>query len=201
MIDEAHAFCCCGYTLAGISYEKDVDIITATFGKAAGSFGAFCAANHSIIEYLINKARSFIFSTSIPPINIEWSNWLLTEKREYIESRKILLEKITIDVHDYLVKKGIKTPSNSHIIPITIGDNNPINVEENLFEEFKPKKVNFSEESKSRALERIKKMKEKQKEEKEKNKVRKSLKVSNIVKALEETMRKQSNDNEKNNGQ
>ena len=84
---------------------------------------------------------------------------------------------------------------------ILIGDSNPINFEENLYEEIKPKKVNFSEESKSRALERIKKMKEKQKEEKEKNKVRKSLKVSNIVKALEETMRKQSNDIEKNDGQ
>ena len=92
----------------------------------------------------------------------------------------------------------LKLKENNDII---IGDNNPINAEENLLEEIMPKKVNFSEESKSRALERIKKMKEKQKEEKEKNKLRKSLKVSNIVKALEETMRKQNNDNEKNNGQ
>lgn len=61
MIDEAHAFACYGDSLAGVSFGKDVDIITATFGKAVGSFGAFCAANSDIITYLINKARSFIF--------------------------------------------------------------------------------------------------------------------------------------------
>ena len=84
MIDEAHAFCACGENLLGLTYSKDVDIITATFGKALGSFGAFCAANNDIISYLINKARSFIFSTSIPPINIAWSNWLLIEKKELL---------------------------------------------------------------------------------------------------------------------
>ena len=66
-------------------------------------------------------------------------------------------------------------------------DNNPINIEQNICEELKLKKVNFSEESKDRALERIKKMKEQKKKEKEKNKVRKSIKISNIVKSLEES--------------
>ena len=66
MIDEAHAFCTIGKTLAGLSYGKDVDIITATLGKALGSFGAFCVSNSEIISYMTNKARSFIFSTSIP---------------------------------------------------------------------------------------------------------------------------------------
>ena len=66
-------------------------------------------------------------------------------------------------------------------------DNNPINIEQNIYEELKLKKVNFSEESKDRALERIKKMKEQKKKEKEKNKVRKSIKISNIVKSLEES--------------
>ena len=84
MIDEAHSFCAFGETLAGITYNKDVDIITATLGKAVGSFGAFCISNKEIITYLINKARSFIFSTSIPPINIAWSNWLLTQKIEHL---------------------------------------------------------------------------------------------------------------------
>ena len=69
MIDEAHAFCAVGKGLCGLSEGKDVDIITATFGKAVGSFGAFCVANDEIISYLTNKARSFIFSTAIPPMN------------------------------------------------------------------------------------------------------------------------------------
>lgn len=123
MVDEAHAFACMGETLAGISYNKDVDIITATFGKAIGSFGAFCVSSKDIIDYLINKARSFIFSTSIPPLNIAWSNWLLTEKREFLISQKNKLNNLVKDVHTLLNNKGIYTVSNSQIIPIIIGSN------------------------------------------------------------------------------
>ncbi len=123
MIDEAHAFCACGNGLTGITEGKDVDIITATFGKSVGSFGAFCVSNKAIINYLINKSRSFIFSTSIPPINIAWSNWLLTQKRDYMLSRKMLLDKVSADVHKMLAERGIMTPSDSQIIPVVIGDN------------------------------------------------------------------------------
>lgn len=119
MIDEAHAFCAQGNALAGLTYNKDVDIITATFGKAVGSFGAFCASNKLIINYLINKARSFIFSTSIPPINIAWSNWLLTEKCDYLVQQKQKLYNITQITHDEIKN----TISKSHIIPIIIGSN------------------------------------------------------------------------------
>ena len=123
MIDEAHAFCACGKWLSGISQGKDVDIITATFGKAVGSFGAFCVSNEAIISYLINKARSFIFSTSVPPINIAWSNWILTEKRDYILKQKLKLENLVKSVHNILKIRGYETVSSSQIIPIIIGDN------------------------------------------------------------------------------
>ena len=123
MIDEAHAFCAYGNTLAGLTKDKDVDIVTATFGKAVGSFGAFCVSNEKIISYLINKARSFIFSTSIPPFNIAWTNWLLTEKRDYFERQKHKLAGLACSVHKLLDKRRFKTPSETHIIPIVIGDN------------------------------------------------------------------------------
>ena len=119
MIDEAHAFCALGDTLAGLSYNKDVDIITATFGKALGSFGAFCVANKNIINYLINKARSFIFSTSLPPINIAWTNWLLTEKVEILKQEKEKLNLLSKNFNDLLKFSTSKT----HIIPIIIGSN------------------------------------------------------------------------------
>lgn len=119
MVDEAHAFCACGKGLTGLSEGKDVDIITATFGKAVGSFGAFCVSNSDIINYLINKARSFIFSTSIPPINIAWTNWLLTEKINYLTEQKLKLENITKEVHSLFDN----TVSKSQIIPIIIGSN------------------------------------------------------------------------------
>ncbi len=123
MVDEAHAFCAFGETLAGAGYEKNIDIITATFGKAVGSFGAFCVSSDEVISYLINKARSFIFSTSIPPINIAWSNWLLTEKRDYLQIQKQKLNEIMQQVHLYMSNRGIKTVSSTHIIPILIGSN------------------------------------------------------------------------------
>ena len=123
MIDEAHAFCAAGDSLAGISYGKDVDIITATFGKSVGSFGAFCVSSGEIISYLINKARSFIFSTSIPPINIAWSDWLLNAKRDFIISQKQKLQILVSDTHKLLGDAGITTPSKSQIIPIIIGTN------------------------------------------------------------------------------
>ena len=123
MIDEAHAFCAYGDTLAGVSYGKDVDIITATFGKAVGSFGAFCVSNELIISYLVNKARSFIFSTSIPPFNIAWSNWLLKNKCVYLQRQKRKLETLVKAVHASLKLRGIETPSKTHIIPLVIGDN------------------------------------------------------------------------------
>ena len=123
MIDEAHAFCATGKTLAGISGGKDIDIITATFGKAVGSFGAFCVSSDDIISYLINKARSFIFSTSIPPLNIAWSNWILNEKRDFLIFQKQKLQTLTGNVHKLLDSRSIKTPSESQIIPIIIGSN------------------------------------------------------------------------------
>ena len=129
MIDEAHAFCAVGENLAGLSYEKDVDIITATFGKAMGSFGAFCIAKQEIISYLINKSRSFIFSTSIPPINIGWTNWLLTKKIEFLKAQKDKLNKLYLEVHKLIDN----TPSETHIIPIIIGSNeDTLNLAEKL---------------------------------------------------------------------
>ena len=122
MIDEAHAFCATDNKCSGLSDGYEVDIITATFGKALGSFGAFVVASKPIIEYLTNKARSFIFSTSIPPINIMWTNWLLCEKREFLDLKRNKLAKLVIDTHRYLKDTEINTVSNSQIIPILLND-------------------------------------------------------------------------------
>ena len=124
MIDEAHAFCSLGDALTGLSSNKDVDIITATFGKALGSFGAFCVSNNDIISYLVNKARSFIFSTSIPPINIAWTNWLLTEKRDFLVQQKNKLTKLINDINEQLLLLGQTDKMlASQIFPIIIGSN------------------------------------------------------------------------------
>ena len=84
IIDEAHAFGVFGKNLCGISetvnVSNDVDIITATLGKAFASVGAFCVANKTYIDYFVNKSGSFIFSTALAPVNVMWTNWLIENK-------------------------------------------------------------------------------------------------------------------------
>jgi len=71
MVDDAHGTGVLGETGRGTAeyfgLQADVDIAMGTLGKALGSCGAFIAGSQELIEYLVNKARSFIFSTSLPP--------------------------------------------------------------------------------------------------------------------------------------
>ncbi len=119
MLDEAHAFCVFGDNLTGVAcdFSRDIDIITITLGKALGSMGAVCLANKTIIEYLTNKAASFIFSTAIPSVNIMWSNFLLEEKFDFLIKQKDKLTELYKKIH-----KIYPTVSSSHIIPMIIGD-------------------------------------------------------------------------------
>ncbi len=71
MVDDAHATGVLGATgrgsgeLAGV--QDDIDMQMGTLGKGLGSFGAYVVASRGMIDYLVNRARSFIFSTSLPP--------------------------------------------------------------------------------------------------------------------------------------
>lgn len=73
MIDDAHGFGIAGLTGRG-SLESDrltsadVPIYMGTLGKALGCFGAFIAGSPELIELLINKARTYIFTTALPPV-------------------------------------------------------------------------------------------------------------------------------------
>jgi 8-amino-7-oxononanoate synthase len=71
MVDEAHATGALGpggrgsVSAAGLSGE--VDVVMGTLGKALGSYGAYVCAGDEIVDYLVNTARSFVFSTAPPP--------------------------------------------------------------------------------------------------------------------------------------
>lgn len=121
MIDEAHAFGVFGNNLAGVCDElnllDDIDIITVTLGKSLASLGAICISTKTVIDYLINKASSFIFSTAIPPVNIMWSNFLLNEKFDLLISKKEKLRNLFSEVH-----KIYPTISSSQIIPVILND-------------------------------------------------------------------------------
>jgi 8-amino-7-oxononanoate synthase len=71
MVDDAHGFGVLGATGAGVAEhfaldQQQVPIFMATLGKACGSFGAFVAGNQDLIEFLIQKSRSYIYTTAMP---------------------------------------------------------------------------------------------------------------------------------------
>jgi len=120
MLDEAHAFGVFGENIAGVAQERkllnEIDIITITLGKALGSMGAVCIAETEIIEYLVNKATGFIFSTAIAPVNILWTKFLLEDKFSFLLQQKEKLNDLIKFAH-----KVYPTISSSQIIPIIIG--------------------------------------------------------------------------------
>ncbi len=71
MVDEAHAFGILGKKGKGaiehFGLEGKIDIQMGTLSKAAGSFGAYVCGSRELIEFLINKARSFVYTTAMPP--------------------------------------------------------------------------------------------------------------------------------------
>jgi 8-amino-7-oxononanoate synthase len=71
MLDEAHAVGVIGRNGVGLAAEEnvseDVDIQMGTLSKALGASGGYICGSHTLIEWLINRARSFIYSTAPPP--------------------------------------------------------------------------------------------------------------------------------------
>lgn len=116
MVDEAHAFGVFGEKGCGVCEEleilTEIDLLVGTFGKSIGSMGAFTVGNKVLIEFLTNKARSFIFSTALPPISIAFSKWIIENK----------LTK-TFEKRQKMLALGRKLGSESHIIPVIIGGN------------------------------------------------------------------------------
>jgi 8-amino-7-oxononanoate synthase len=71
MIDEAHAVGVIGPRGAGLAaalnLQREVDVQMGTLSKALGSYGAYVAGSAALIDLLINRARSFVFTTGLPP--------------------------------------------------------------------------------------------------------------------------------------
>ncbi|MDH5653225.1 MAG: 8-amino-7-oxononanoate synthase [Gammaproteobacteria bacterium] len=72
MVDDAHGIGVMGQQGRGCLEHfqleaEDVPILMGTFGKALGTFGAFVAGDEALIEILIQKARSYIYTTAMPP--------------------------------------------------------------------------------------------------------------------------------------
>jgi 7-keto-8-aminopelargonate synthetase-like enzyme len=124
MVDEAHATGLFGSNRRGLVDELNlggqVEIQMGTLGKALGSAGGYIAGSAVLIDYLINKARSFIFSTAPPPSVSATS----TAALELLRSQEgaALLDRLRGNIHQFTDQIGTPAPAeNSPIIPLLIG--------------------------------------------------------------------------------
>lgn len=126
MVDEAHALGVLGKNGKGavehFGLEGKIDIQMGTFSKAAGSFGAYCCGSGPLIDFLINKARSFIYTTGFPP-HVASASLKAIEIIENEPNRREKLWKNTYFVLDRLKKMGFDTlNSQTPIVPIIVKD-------------------------------------------------------------------------------
>ena len=125
MVDDAHATGTIGNghgTAAYFGLEKEVDIQLGTLSKSLGSVGGYVAGNSTIIDYLVNTSRSFIFSTALSPADIGAALAAL----QVLESDVSVLRRLHENVNymaDQLISIGINATNETPIFPILIGRN------------------------------------------------------------------------------
>lgn len=123
-VDEAHGFGVRGKYGLGIAEERGLipqtDIIIGTFGKAAASAGAFAATSATLKKFLINKARSFIFSTALPPFSCLWTKFVVEKLTGMSYERKRLLETSECLNEKFRTYNG-NIRSYSQIVPLITG--------------------------------------------------------------------------------
>lgn len=93
-VDEAHAFGLYGAGGLGRSVGFDVDLAMCTLGKAAASEGAFALCSAETREMLVNRCRTFIYSTALSPVSARWSRFVF-EKILGMDAEREHLRKIS----------------------------------------------------------------------------------------------------------
>lgn len=124
-LDEAHAIATFGPRGLGLTEElglmDDVDILIGTLGKGVASEGAFVITHPILKQWLVNSSRSFIFSTVLAPASAAWSQ-LMVEKMVTMQEQRLHLRKISKLMVKILNEGGLRVSSESHIIPVIVGD-------------------------------------------------------------------------------
>ena len=120
-IDEAHAVGVRGNRGLGCADEQnlipEIDFIVGTFGKALASVGAYVVCDNLFREFLINHARTLIFTTALPPVNLAWTKFIFAQLPELNHKRKAL-KTLGIQFAELL-----NIEFESHIVPYIIGSN------------------------------------------------------------------------------
>jgi glycine C-acetyltransferase/8-amino-7-oxononanoate synthase len=126
MVDEAHGTGVLGTdgrgAVAAAGLDGEVDVIVGTLGKALGSYGAYVCCEHAMAKYLINTARTLIFSTALPPPAVAAamaSLGLLREQPRRVEK----LQRNGAVLRAALAERGVPAPAGeTPIVPLIVGD-------------------------------------------------------------------------------
>lgn len=123
-IDEAHAVGVCGPAGLGLAKASgllaEVDIVVGTLGKALASTGAYAILGENLRRYMINRARSLIFSTAIPPLNMRWSRFVFEESLGMDSERQHLRSLCSVLAGELSTVGG--RGAGSHIQTLICGD-------------------------------------------------------------------------------
>jgi len=124
MVDDAHATGVLGHgrgTAAHFGLEDEVTIQMGTLSKALGAEGAYVAGKKELIDFLINKARSYIFSTALSPATIAAAHAALKE----VMHSPVLVDQLAANgrfMRAELTKYGVQVnQAETPIIPIIVG--------------------------------------------------------------------------------
>jgi 8-amino-7-oxononanoate synthase len=126
MVDEAHATGVFGPNGAGVVEEmglaESVAVQMGTLGKALGGFGAYVAGSQNLKDLLINRCRSFIYTTSLPPAVIAMAKSAIDIIKNEPERRRTLRDNSQI-LREGLGRMGYSLgQSGSQILPLMVGD-------------------------------------------------------------------------------
>jgi glycine C-acetyltransferase/8-amino-7-oxononanoate synthase len=129
MVDEAHATGALGPagrgSVAAAGLSGEVDLVVGTLGKALGSYGAYVCAPAELCEYLLNTARSFIFSTAPPPPVLAAAQAAL----ELLEAEPERVERLRANaaaLRRGLAAEGLAIEGGeTQIVPLEVGEAGP----------------------------------------------------------------------------
>ena len=126
MVDEAHGTGCVGPggrgLVAQLGLEEEVDVIVGTLGKSLGSYGAYVLCGETMAEFLINTARTLIFSTALAPPSVAAAIAALELLRE--QPRRVdKLQRNGRVLREALAESGLAVgEGDTPIIPLIVGD-------------------------------------------------------------------------------
>lgn len=123
-LDEAHGLGLYGAHGLGKTEEAgllaEIDYFIAVFGKALASQGSFVVCSETIRRYLINTARSLIFTTALPPVITAWNLFMFRHIQALGERREKLLT-LAGQLRQELRKHGLQTTGTTNIVPVIVG--------------------------------------------------------------------------------